>query len=355
MIGPKVSLQGLATEYHLPKSNHAWRLAIRHEIETATGNLDRRAIPADASESFWAAADGHAIRRIDWGTDRDAGPGAAQARGSILFFPGRGDHYEKYLETLDEWHRAGWRVTAADWRGQAGSGRLGTDPVTGHVPDFAVWTADLARFWQDWKAQTPGPHVLAGHSMGGHLVLRGTMDGLVDPDGLILSAPMLGFVGNIPPVIAQTAAKLMCLIGNPARPAWKWSEKPGEMPASRQSLLTHDDDRYQDELWWREQRPELVMGPGSWGWVERAYASIRTLFAPGKLEAIAVPVIILATSNDRLVSVDAVEKAARRLKDVRLVHFGKEARHEILREADPVRDRAMAAIFEFLDRIAAER
>src|SRR3546814_13710780 len=105
MIGPKVSLQGLATEYHLPKSNHAWRLAIRHEIETATGNLDRRAIPADASESFWAAADGHAIRRIDWGTDRDAGPGAAQARGSILFFPGRGDHYEKYLETLDEWHR----------------------------------------------------------------------------------------------------------------------------------------------------------------------------------------------------------------------------------------------------------
>lgn len=279
----------------------------------------------------------------------------AKPRGSILFFPGRGDHYEKYLETLDEWYRAGWRVTAADWRGQAGSGRLGNDPVTGHVPDFAVWTADLARFWQEWKAQTPGPHVLAGHSMGGHLVLRGTVDGLVDPDGLILSAPMLGFVGNIPPVFAQTAAKLMCLIGDPARPAWKWSEKPGEMPALRQSLLTHDDDRYQDELWWREHRPELVMGPGSWGWVERAYASIRTLFAPGKLEAIAVPVLILATSNDRLVSVDAVEKAARRLKDVRLVHFGKEARHEILREVDRVRDRAMAATFEFLDRIAAVR
>src|SRR3546814_6163851 len=97
------------------------------------------------------------------------------------------------------------------------------------------------------------------------------------------------------------------------------------------------------------------MGPGSWGWVERAYASIRTLFAPGKLEAIAVPVLILATSNDKLVSVDAVEKAAQRLRDVRLVHFGKEAHHEILREVDPVRNRAMEATFEFLDRIAAER
>lgn len=303
------------------------------------------------------AADGHAIRRIDWPVGETAGgkPPTAPPRGSILFFPGRGDHYEKYLETLAQWHGAGWRVTAADWRGQAGSGRLGNDAVTGHVADFSVWIADLARFWQDWKEQTPGPHVLAGHSMGGHLVLRGLADGVVDPDGLILSAPMLGYVGNIPPVIAQTAAKLMCRIGDPARPAWKWSEKPGEIPASRQALLTHDDDRYQDELWWRDTRPELVMGPGSWGWVERSYASIRALFRPGKLEAITVPVLILATSNDKLVSVSAIEQAARRLKDVRLVRFGEEASHEILREVDPVRGRAMAATFEFLDRIAAER
>ena len=53
--------------------------------------FDRRAIPAHARESRWLAADGHAIRRIDW-------PGANDARrGSILFLPGRGDNYEKYL------------------------------------------------------------------------------------------------------------------------------------------------------------------------------------------------------------------------------------------------------------------
>ncbi|MDP4604708.1 MAG: lysophospholipase, partial [Erythrobacter sp.] len=126
--------------------------------------IDRRAIPAQARESIWHANDGHAIRRIDW-------PGAADTpRGSILFFPGRGDCYEKYLETLDQWHRAGWRVTASDWRGQAGSGRLGKDPVTGHIADFGVWVDDLAQLWADWAAATPGPYVLAGHSMGGHLV-----------------------------------------------------------------------------------------------------------------------------------------------------------------------------------------
>ncbi len=311
-------------------------------------NLDiRRAIPGDARESQWQAADGQMLRRIDWPGMVPTGDEAP--RGSILFFPGRGDNYEKYLETLEEWHRAGWLVTAADWRGQAGSGRLGIDGVTGHIRDFADWIADLAAFWQDWKAKTPGPHVLAGHSMGGHLVLRGVLDGVVDPDALILSAPMLGFVGPLPNWLGQAAAQLMCLVGDRKRPAWKWSEKPGQLPAARQGLLTHSDERYSDEIFWREKRPELVMGPGSWGWVEHAYASMRGIFAGKRLERVAIPVLLLGTSNDKLVSISAIEEAARRLPHARMVRFGKEAHHEILREEDEVRDRAMAATMEFLD------
>lgn len=308
--------------------------------------FDRRAIPAGARESRWIAPDGHAVRRIDW-----AAP--ANARGSILFMPGRGDFYEKYLETLDHWAQAGWRVGAADWRGQAGSGRLGMDAVTGHVGDFAQWVDDLAALWAQWKAQTPGPHVLAGHSMGGHLVLRAAAEGRVDPDGLLLSAPMLGFNASLlPDAVMHAAARAMAALGDPRRPAWKWSEKPGQPPESRIHLLTHDPDRYADELWWREARPELVMGPGSWGWVERAYASMRGLFAPGVLEAVRVPVLVLATDNDKLVGYGATARAVSRLRDVELVHFGKEAHHEILREADPVRDRGLAAADAFLTRIA---
>lgn len=313
--------------------------------------IDRRAIPGHAKESIWHAQDGHALRRIDWSAETDP----ASPRGSILFFPGRGDHYEKYLETLEEWHRAGWRLTAADWRGQAGSGRLGTDAVTGHIDDFSTWVDDLAHFWAAWKASTPAPHILAGHSMGGHLVLRGALERRIDPDALVLSAPMLGFVGSIPAAIGHAAAKLMTKIGDPARPAWKWSEKPGEVPAARQGLLTHDSDRYADELWWREHRPELVMGPGSWGWVERAYASMRGLFAGKKLEQLDIPVLIIATSNDKLVGIGAIREAAQRLPHAELVEFGKEAHHEILREVDPVRAKAMAKITEFLERVTPQK
>ena len=295
---------------------------------------------------MWTAPDGHEVRRIDWPIEDDT------ARGSILFFPGRGDHYEKYLETLEEWHRAGWRVTAADWRGQAGSGRLGGDATTGHVEDFQIWLDDLAAFWRAWKTATPGPHVLAAHSMGGHIVLRAAVEHLVDPDAVVLSAPMLGMAGPpLPPSILQLIAKLMTLIGDPMRPAWKWSEKPGEMPTRRRDLLTHDDDRYEDELWWREHRPELVMGPGSWRWVERAYASTIALFEHGRLERLAVPVLIVATSDDKLVSHAAIKRAIARLPKGELAEFGPEARHEILRETDSVRGRAMDAIGEFLDRV----
>ncbi len=310
--------------------------------------IDRRAIPAAARESLWHAADGHAIRRIDWPV------GAGAARGSLLFMPGRGDFYEKYLETLDHWHALGWHVTAADWRGQAGSGRLGTDTVTGHIDDFAIWVSDLAAFWLEWKAQTPGPHVLAGHSMGGHLALRAVAEGRADPDGLLLCAPMLGFNDRfVPTAMMHAAARLMKALGDPRRPAWKWSEKPGEVPDDRIALLTHDAERYGDELWWRAARPQVAMGPGSWGWVERAYASIRALAKPRALEAVRMPVLVLATSNDRLVSFGAIVRAVSRLNDCEFVRFGSEAHHEILREEDAVRDRAVAACDAFLGRIAA--
>lgn len=309
--------------------------------------FDRRAIPAGAVESRWVTGDGASIRRIDWLIPRGA------CRGSLLFLPGRGDCYEKYLETLDYWHRSGWRVTASDWRGQAGSGRLGRDETTGHIDDFAIWIDDLALFWQQWRAATPGPHVIAGHSMGGHLVLRALTERRIDPVAAVLTAPMLGFLPSwLPHGLKLLLARAMCKLGDPRRLAWKWSEKPGALPQGRDKLLTHDVDRYADEIWWREQRPELVMGPGSWGWLRSASESIARLHAPGVLEAIDVPIQILATSADRLVSFPAIERAARRMVRSELVRFGEECSHELLREADPVRDRALQAIDTFLDRQA---
>jgi len=246
----------------------------------------------------------------------------------------------------------GWRVTAADWRGQAGSGRLGADAVTGHIDDFTLWVNDLAAFWREWSQDRTGPLVLAGHSMGGHLALRAVAERAVRPDALILSAPMLGFLPEAMPNWAQlAAARLMGLVGDPRRPAWKWSEKPGELPAGRAALLTHDDERYADESWWRAERPELAMGTGSWGWTRAAIESNMRLAQTGVLEAIELPVLLLAAREDRLVGFRAIERAAGRIPNNVLAVFADGARHELLREADEVRDRVLAAIDTFLERL----
>lgn len=278
------------------------------------------------------------------------------ARGSILFMPGRGDAYEKYLETLEHWRRQGWRVSAADWRGQAGSGRLGLDGRIGHVADFAIWIADLAALWANWSKGRAGPLVLAGHSMGGHLVLRALADGVLHPTpaAAALSAPMLGFLPeSVPLVLKQGLARFMNAIGDPRRPAWKISEKPGQSMAARITLLTHDVERYADEGWWKVKRPELGMGPGSWGWLAAALQSMKAIEAPGYLEKVQVPVWIVATTADRLVGARAIRRAAERLPECELLMMGGEARHEIFREADAVRNRALASLDTFLARVAA--
>lgn len=334
----------------LPKSNHGREVGISQVTKAAKNAFDRRAIPAGAREGKWTAADGFAIRRIDWPEPDGA------VRGSLLFMPGRGDAYEKYLEAFEHWRARGWRVTSADWRGQAGSGRLGNDAITGHVDDFAVWTGDLAALWREWASEREGPLVLVCHSMGGHLALRAVAERLLEPApvALVMVAPMLDVLPEGVPLAAKHAlARLMCALGDPRRPAWKWSEKPGEVPAFRQALLTHDDERYADELFWRRMRPELVMGPGSWGWVAAAMASIRGLGRRGVLEGVDLPVHIVATTVDRLVGHRAIARAEARLPRVSSQWFGPEAAHEILREVDAVRERALEAIDRFLESAVA--
>lgn len=308
--------------------------------------MNRRAIPADAIESMWQAEDGWPIRRIDW-------PGAITPRGSMLFLPGRGDHYEKYLETLAYFAAQGWRVTSIDWRGQGASGRLLADPQVGHIDDFSTWISDLRYFWVKWRAEAPGPHVVLAHSMGGHLAMRALVEKAIDPVAVAMSAPMLGIqTGGLPLSWNHAFARLMCKIGRGNVAAWKISEKPLSPMNMRAKILTHDDNRYEDELAWWKIRPEVKLGPPSWHWIERAVSSIRMLDEPGRLEGIATPILLLATTADQLVSTPRIIKDSKRLPHAETLIFGKEAAHELLREADGVRDQCLDRIDAFLDQHA---
>jgi lysophospholipase len=312
--------------------------------------INRRAIPDFASVSQITATDGWPLRRIIY----DAPDGGIATRGSLLFLGGRGDYFEKYLESMAEWRNAGWGVESIDWRGQGGSGQFVADSNVGHVPDFALWISDLAANFAEWRARTPAPHVVVAHSMGGHLVMRALAEQAIAPDAAVLVAPMCGFTAPYPDSLGHRIARIMCAIGKPERAAWKVSEKPGVSVRLRQLLLTHDDERYADEMWWRVADASLERGPASWRWVERGYASFIGLAQPGVLERITTPLLILGAANDKLVSSKAIRRDAARISSATLHIYGAEASHELLRETDAVRDDAMGRIDIFLKQVLSQ-
>ena len=83
----------------------------------------------------------------------------------------------------------------------------------------------------------------------------------------------------------------------------------------------------------------------------KLFPVIHALRADPRLATMAVPVLGLIADADRLVNAKLAVATLEKLPDARIVRFGRESAHEILREADPVRDRALAEI----DRFLAER
>lgn len=320
--------------------------------------MNRREIPSIAIENEYILRDGWSLRNIAWPRKnigkqigKNSGKNSGKDfKGSVLFLPGRGDHYEKYLETLSQLDSAGMNVTAFDWRGQGGSGRMLDDPSIGHIEDFGTWISDLQQIYEDWKAKNPGPYFIISHSMGGHLVMRALAEKVIDPDGVILSAPMLGLSADpVPFFIRYGVVRLLIKFGFAEKHAWKVSEKPFSSASLRAKMLTNDIERYEDEMFWWKTRPNVKLGPASWRWVEQAMKSTRALEKPNMIEHIKTPILILAAENDQLVDTGRIREDAQRLPNCELIVFDGNAAHELLRENDEIRDKCMNYIYKFID------
>lgn len=305
--------------------------------------FDRRAIPDDARFGEWKSADGWTVRTLER-PSRDR----PSARGSLLFAGGRGDFIEKYLEAQDHWHRRGWNVTAFDWRGQGGSqGEL----PGGFLDRFETLVEDLSGFVELWRRSSPGPHVVVAHSMGGHVLLRTLVDRKPEIDAAVLVAPMLMInSGPMPPFAAQWLASTASLFGWAGQPVWQAPKQPHPAGSMRQTFLTGCSDRYSDELWWWERNPSFDLGAPSWAWLKAAYRSCAAL-TPARLAAVNLPVLLIGTERDRLVSPAAIRRAAAQLPRAELVMY-EDSAHELLRERDEIRLKALGAIDSFLDRSA---
>lgn len=299
-----------------------------------------RVHPADAVFSEWAAPDGLKLRRMDWPLKP-----RAKRSGSLLYINGRSDFIEKYLEVYADFRARGWAVTTFDWRGQGGSRGPGEERLEA---SFDPFVEDLGALLDEWLRTTPGPHVALAHSMGGHLLLKVIIDRKPALDAAILTAPMLNVNSKpIPIRIAPDIADTMYWLGLGRMRMWKVPPAMLAPGGRRNRNLTHSAERYADELFWWQERPDFNTGAPSFGWMRAAFRSRAATFTPEKLAQVDLPILVIAAEKDRLVSADAIREAAALLPHAEL-EMMPDAAHEILRDSDEIRARAYARIDAFL-------
>ena len=293
-------------------------------------SLYRRAFPAGAAITRWMRGDGWSHRRFDW-------PADGAPRGSILFQGGRGDIIEKYLESFAHWHDAGLVGHGVRLARAGGSGRL--QPGSARRPCQRLrrsTSPTVGLFWRQWARDRAGAaRSLMGHSMGGHLLLRAMAEGAVTPDAAVLVAPMLGLHAPLGwSWLGERAARLLGGVGNSARAAWRDNEIPRrEVDAAGAADPRRRPLRRRIVL--ETGAPELSLGPPSWAWVIEAFRSTRDA---ARRSAAADDGGAGARAGRRRGQAGRARSSrwrrSQKLPDARIVRFGPESAHEILREAD---------------------
>jgi lysophospholipase len=303
----------------------------------------RNPVPGGGAAGHFLAADGARIRFAWWG------PTGMNKLGTVCILMGRAEFIEKYFEVISDLRRRGFAVAIMDHRGQGGSSRPLSNPRKGHVDDFAQYDADLEQFMAEIVLpDCPAPYYALAHSMGANILLRATRSRMCWFDRIILTAPLIQLEANHTRVPASPRlAEILTLTGLgtmyvPGGDANSWDEEPFDG-----NPLTSDAQRYARTQEVLRLAPELALGSPTIGWYHAACQSMALLNSEGFPASVKVPSLIVASGNDPIVSLRAIESFTSRLRmGAHVLISG--ARHEVLQERNGLRDQFWAAFDAYI-------
>jgi len=282
--------------------------------------------------AYFNARDGSPIRYAT------ALPDSENPAGTVVLLGGRTEFIEKHAETIAELNRRNLMVNTMDWRGQGLSSRLLKDRQKGHILSFSQYINDLSCFMETVVSPNAvSPIIFLAHSMGGHITLRYMSEQDSGIAAAVLVAPMIEI--RLFPMPQSLVRRLVWLAVRAG-----WAERyvvgasgydPKKAPF-KNNPLTSDWERFIDENIKIAENPDLAIGGVTYGWLCAALQSIEILKASKSLQEKKVPVLMVGGSDDRVVSIPAMKQICRRLANCRSFVIDR-ARHDILREADPMR------------------
>ena len=297
--------------------------------------------PEGAEVAWLTARDGTRLRVAHW-----LPPGAA--RGTVVLLNGRTEYIEKHFELVQHLLASDFAVATCDWRGQGLSGRALPNPQKGHVADFGEFLSDL-RQWLEERVigACPGPYQLCAHSMGANIGLRhlGEHPGFFER--ALFSAPMW----RIDRGGSSLGVRCMGALGGALGLQERYVPFGGGDPDERNrrfagNALTGDRARFERALAQIDAEPGLSLGGPTFGWLRAALHSIDRLWSPGFAEAIDIPIRVCLGAQDRVVPSAEIGRLTAGFPAAELVEI-EGARHELLREAEPLRGRMLEGLDAF--------
>ena len=310
-------------------------------MDAAPYHDDVAAGPPGGDCVWTRASDGARLRVALWPRD-----GAA---GTVVMFPGRTEHVEKYSDAAREMGARGWAAAAIDWRGQGLSDRTGQAPHVGHVEDFDEFQRDVEAFAAVLEARgMPRPWHLLAHSMGGLIGLRTLLRDAARPEPRFARAAFSGPMWGLPlPPARRLVAGAISTVARLLRQGGRETPGAGAVrdPVGQPfegNLLTSDPEMF---AWMKRQlaaHPELALGGPSLGWLR---AALREMWETKGLTSPDVPCLTVLGAEERIVDpADVRDRMARWPGGTLLELEG--ARHEALMEAPSIRARVFDALDE---------
>jgi len=298
-------------------------------------------VPDDVVSGTIKTPDGAELRFARWAPP----PGR---KGTVCVFTGRSEQIEKYFETVRDLRDRGFAVAMIDWRGQGHSSRQLRDPRKGYVRSFADYEIDVEAFVQQVVLpDCPPPHFALAHSMGGAVMLRIAYAGKRWFDRMVLSAPMIDLPGRATSLPARLLLRAMRLTGQGGNYIPGGSSELTGASSFINNPFTSDPVRFARNMAILEEDPTLGLASPTVAWADTALKTMHGFRASNYPSQIRQPILMMAASNDTIVSTAAIEEFAYHLRaGSHLVIAG--SKHEILQEQDRYRAQFWAAFDAFV-------
>lgn len=271
-----------------------------------------------------------------------------QAKAAIVLVHGFSENFYKYRETIFDLYNQGYTVFAYNQRGH-GYSRLIEDQAPVHVDDFQNYVDDLHELVLQKVKPLNIPVVILAHSMGGAVGSLYAETYPDDLDALVLSAPMLGMKTDGFPL---WAARSLSFLG--AHLGLSESFAPGQTPP--QNNWSFEEANTQSKVRWEDYRDfsyhpdwqDLRRGGATYGWVNAALSATNRLMQAEQIAKISKPVLLFQAGIDTYVPSKEQDQFCQMANNCTL-HRYDQAKHEIYREIDSLRQDFFAKVFQFIN------